>query len=95
MTTSNVLERHFQTIVSAIGIGILAWMGASLDALQDSSVATKIELNYIKEEVRNLGSLPATIYTKDQANMDWSSNREDIKEIRGRLRILEVSRTRQ
>lgn len=89
-TEIGIIERHFQTVISAVGIAILTWMGVSLNELQKNSATTTVELEYIKLEVNRIGALSGNIYTTEQARRDWAENKEDLDSLDIRVRALEL-----
>jgi len=87
---TTMLEGHFQTFISAIGVCILTWMGASLNDLQKNAATTAVDINYIKGEVENMKAVASKIYTTDSALVDWAESKQEFKDLRTRLRGLEI-----
>lgn len=70
------IERHIQTVVSAVAIALLSWTAYSLNSLQQTSVRQEERTIAIQTTLANQG---------DQVN----SNQKDIIDLRIRVDRLE------
>lgn len=83
------LERHFQTLVQVVLVGICVWMATTV---QDTAVkvATLTErVATLQNEVSGLRAGTALRYTSDDAARDLAAINSQLDDMRARIRDLE------
>ncbi len=50
----SVLERHVQTILVAILIGLVGWVGVSVSQSREAIARQQVQLGYMAEQLKNL-----------------------------------------
>lgn len=81
-----------QTIMAFVVVGLLGWAGFTLQEVQKQMAGMSAQMAALQSEVTNLRQLNQDRYPNSQATLDWARNRQEIDEIRGRLRELEKAR---
>jgi len=89
MPTPSTLERHVQTLLGIIVVGLISWTGVSLNSMQQNVAGMIVKIEQLQSEVSHLRQLSSDRYTSQQAGNDWGRNRVEMDEIRQRLREVE------
>lgn len=89
MPTPRALERHVQTVLGVIVVGLISWTGVSLNKMQQNVAGMTVKIEQLQTEVAYLRQFSADRYTSQQAGNDWNRNRVEMDEIRQRLRAVE------
>lgn len=89
LPTPRALERHVQTLLGVIVVGLISWTGVSLNSMQQNVAGMIVKIEQLQSEVAYLRQFSADRYTAQQAGNDWSRNRVEMDEIRQRLREVE------
>lgn len=88
----SLFEQHAQTILSVIVAALIGWAGITLQDMQKDMAALTTQIATLQTEVTNLRQLNQDRYSLNQAAQDWNRNRQEIDDIRARLRTLEQKR---
>lgn len=83
------LERHVQTLISLGIAALIGWAGMTLQDMQTSIASMSVQIQQLQTEVTNLRQLNNDRYPQTQASQDWARNRQELDEIRARLRAVE------
>jgi hypothetical protein len=82
-------EQHTQTIIALIIAALIGWAGLSLQDMQQSMASMSTQIQNLQHEVTNLRQLNQDRYSMGQAVQDWGRNRQEMDQVRDRLRDLE------
>jgi|GEM_PF-5875960 len=88
----SLLEQHAQTLIMVIVIGLLGWVGMTLNTLQTNVAQMTAKIESLQSEVQYLRTLNDDRYSAKQAERDWAQNRREMEQIRDRIRILETGK---
>lgn len=86
----SLLEQHAQTLIMVIVIGLLSWVGMTLNGLQTTVAQMTAKIESLQSEVQYLRAMNSDRYTAEQAARDWQQNRRELDDIKDRLRKLET-----
>lgn len=84
----SVFERHVQSFILALLVGLTLWVGNTLIGLSKSTISTEIKVDALTEKMR-------ATYTASDAARDMRDVSRDMGEVRKRLDELEGFRRRQ
>lgn len=87
-----ILEQHAQTIIMVIVIGLLSWVGMTLNGLQTTVAQMTAKIELLQSEVQYLRAMNGDRYTAEQAARDWQQNRRELDDIKERINRLEAGR---
>lgn len=87
------LENHVQTIMQFIIVGLLAWFGTSVQALQVQVASLKSEQTALASEISRMRDFNNDRYPGSQARTDLSEIRAELRNIDRRLSIIEAKNT--
>jgi len=90
----SILEQHAQTLIMVIVIGLLGWVGMTLNTLQTNVAQMTAKIESLQSEVQYLRTLNDDRYSAKQAERDWAQARREMELIKDRLRILETGKVR-
>ena len=85
----SIFEQHAQTIIALIIAALIGWAGVSLQDMQQSMASMSTQIQNLQHEVTNLRQINQDRYSMGQAVQDWSRNRQEMDQVRDRLRDLE------
>ncbi|WP_417534179.1 hypothetical protein [Marinobacterium stanieri] len=84
-----LFEQHAQTVLALGMVGLLGWVGYTLTNLNATVAGMAVEIQSLRDQVKELKAAASDRYTKTQADRDWAQNRREIDRIHQRLRNLE------
>ena len=87
----SVFERHAQTLISTIIAALVLWVGITMQNMQTSIASMTVQIQQLQTEVATLRQKNGDRYTASQAVTDWNRNRNELDEVRQRLRDVERS----
>jgi predicted nucleic acid-binding Zn-ribbon protein len=85
----SIFEQHAQTIIALIIAALIGWAGVSLQDMQQSMASMSTQIQNLQHEVTNLRQINQDRYSMGQAVQDWGRNRQEMDQVRDRLRDLE------
>lgn len=85
----SVFEQHAQTIISLGIVALLGWGGMTLNEMQKQIAGMSAQMATLQTEVSTLRQLDRDRYTSTKASEDWGRNREEMNDLRARVRTLE------
>lgn len=86
---SSVFERHAQTVISTLVAGLVFWVGVTMQDMQKSLAGMTVHIQNLQTEVATLRIKNGDRYTATQALTDWNRNKQELDDIRLRLRDVE------
>lgn len=85
-----LFDRYLQSCVSVLGVGVLIWVGTSVNYLRESAATTAVEVTYIKSELQYMKKMTTSLYTRSDARADLLEVKAKINKIEERIRHLET-----
>lgn len=86
---SSVLEKHIQTAILMILVGLCVWMANTIQTTSINVATTVARVDSLKEQVTALQGGMNLMYTKAEASRDLSDIRSSIQELRDRFNRFE------
>lgn len=86
---TSALERHFQTFVLLSAIGLLAWVGHSLETTNESAVRLDERVKALSDSIRDLKDISNKVYTRIDAEKDFQVVNGQISDLRSRVYAVE------
>ena len=87
--TSRTLERHFQSIIGVIVIGVLGWVGYNVNDTAKQIAVLGTQLEALQEQVDDLKEGTRERYTKTDAARDFLLRDSNINSLLARIDRLE------
>lgn len=85
----SVLERHVQTIIGAVVVGLLGWVGITLQDMTASVARLEEKVAGLERQLMHLQSQTADRYTRQDAVRDLTVMRKILDDHAERLKDLE------
>ena len=86
----NTMERHIQTILLALVIAILAWVGNTIIELRDSSHVMATQVVELKNQVNEINSRFNGYMPRQETEAKFQLGESQHGEINRRLNSLEI-----
>lgn len=85
----SVIERHAQTVIAAIILGLCVWMATSVSTMTTAVAVLQSRLGAIEQRLTDFRGLMNDRYRKDDAERDFRSRDIRLDSIERRLDRLE------
>lgn len=85
------LEKHIQTGIQVLLIAVCGWMATTVQETSIQVAKLSERVAYLQVEVSNLETAASDRYTKTDALEDLSAINDQLRDIRERLRAVEVA----
>ena len=85
----NSWERHAQTIIGAILIGLVAWTGLSVTKTLEATARMDERILNLGGQINEIKNAMTVWYSKSEAENEFKRVYKDIDELKGRVKNIE------